>query len=189
VSTSSSAARTTSSGLARSSGRRRRPTAALSEILLPLPSIAPPRSRASTRTAARGRADLEAREKADLWKKLEADARRIADHFGLTYRTIEPEREGVRRHYGITYSDGTIRIRLRHAKTRRPLKYSSLVNTVCHELAHLKHFNHGPRFKKYYFKLLDWARGEGIYRPATVQPLPPLQLVLFMPRRPGRARD
>jgi len=187
VNTSSSAAKTTSS-ISRPSGRRRPPAALFDSVQL-LPSIAPPRSRGPWRSAARGRAVLESREKADLWRKLERDARRIADHFGLSYRTIEPEREGVRRHYGITYSDGTIRIRLRHAKTRRPLKYSSLVNTVCHELAHLKHFNHGPRFKKYYFKLLDWARAEGIYRPATTEPLPPLQLGLFMPKRPRTTHD
>jgi len=148
-----------------------------------LPSISLPRVRPASRSVSRGVAALESREKAALWEKLEADARRIADHFGLSYRTIEPEREGVRHHYGITYSDGTIRIRLRHAKTRRALKYSSLVNTVCHELAHLKHFNHGPRFKRYYFELLHWARIEGIYRPATAEPLPPLQLGLFMPPR------
>jgi hypothetical protein len=41
------------------------------------------------------------------------------------------------------------------------------VNTLCHELAHLRHFNHGPRFKAFYFHLLDWARVEGIYRPGA----------------------
>ena len=101
---------------------------------------------------------LASSEKAALWSRLETDARTIAEQFGLQYRRIEPEREGVRRHYGITYSDGTIRIRLRHASTGRPLKYSSLINTVCHELAHLRHFNHGERFKMYYFRILEWAR-------------------------------
>jgi hypothetical protein len=139
-----------------------------------------------TATAAsnRARKSLAAREKAALWEKLEADARRIATAFGLSYRTIEPEREGVRHHYGITYSDGTIRIRLRHANTGRALKYSSLINTVCHELAHLKHFNHGKRFKACYFRILEWARAEGIYRPSTAEPLPPEQLGLFAGRGP-----
>ena len=132
-----------------------------------------------SRATARGRAGLLAREKAMLWERVEADARRIAAVFGLEYRKLEPEREGVRRHYGITYSDGTIRIRLRHSKTGRPLKYSSLVNTVCHELAHLKHFDHSDRFKRYYFRLLSWARQEGIYRPSTAEPAPPVQLGLF----------
>lgn len=127
----------------------------------------------------RRRAALQKDHKASLWARLEADAKRISVRFGLAYTRLEPERDGVRAHYGITYSDGTIRIRLKHATTGRPLRYSSLVNTVCHELAHLRHFNHGPRFKAFYFKLLDWARGEGIYRPSTTEPLPPVQLGLF----------
>jgi len=139
--------------------------------------------------AKRGRAALRAGQKAALWGRLEADAKRIAEHFGLRYSRLEPEREGIRAHYGITYSDGTIRIRLRHAATGRPLKYSSLVNTVCHELAHLKHFNHGERFKAFYFRLLEWARAEGVYRPSTTEPLPPVQLGLFRGRdRCGLAR-
>ena len=76
----------------------------------------------------------------------------------------------MRRRYGVCYADGTIRIRLRHSATGRSLKYSSLVNTLCHELAHLRHFNHGLRFRAFYRELLEFARREGIYRPG---PLPP----------------
>src|SRR5262249_14215185 len=148
------------------------------ERYLPSLGARPPQPKL-TRGAQRGRVSLQQREKTALWARVEADAKRIAARFELEYRRIEPEREGVRRHYGIPYSDRTIRIRGRHARTGRPLKYSRVVNTVCHELAHLKHFNHGPRFKKYYFRLLDWARSEGIYRPATAEPLPPVQLGLF----------
>ena len=64
------------------------------------------------------------------------------------------------------------------------------MNTLCHELAHLRHFNHGPRFKAFYFRLLDFARAEGVYRPGpgaarpTTRPAPlrvagPVQLDLF----------
>jgi hypothetical protein len=74
----------------------------------------------------------------------------------------------VKSRYGVCYADGRIRIRLRHAATGRSLKYSSLVNTLCHELAHLRHFDHGPRFKAFYLILLDFARVEGIYRPGPV---------------------
>ena len=103
-------------------------------------------------------------------KRLRADAARIAGEFGLRYRAIESERPGVNGHYGLCTSDGLIRIRLRHAVSNRPLKYSSLVNTLCHELAHLKHFNHGPIFQAYNQKLLDWARREGIYQPGRREP-------------------
>jgi len=104
--------------------------------------------------------------------QLQRDARRIAENFGLRVRSLRAERAGVKAHYGICYSDGSIRIRLRHASTGRPLKYSSLVNTLCHELAHLRHFDHGPRFKVFYFEILDWARAEGIYRPGRARARP-----------------
>jgi len=100
-----------------------------------------------------------------LIEQLEFDASRIARVFGLRYRTIEPERPQVKRRLGVCYRDGTIRIRLQHATTGRPLKYSSLVDTLCHELAHLRHFNHGKRFQSFYRRILEHARREGIYRP------------------------
>jgi hypothetical protein len=97
--------------------------------------------------------------------RLEADAQRICARFDLRYRVLEAERANVKRRYGVCYSDGTIRIRLRHVTSGKPLKYSSLVNTLCHELAHLRHFNHGPRFQTFYARILEWARRERIYRP------------------------
>ncbi len=99
-------------------------------------------------------------------ERLERDARAIAGRFGLCYRAIEPERAGVRRRYGVCYADGRIKIRLRHAVTGQPLRYSSLVNTLCHELAHLRHFNHGERFRIFYRQVLEYARSCGIYRPS-----------------------
>ncbi len=115
-----------------------------------------------------------------LIERLEADAERIAARFGLRYRSIGAERAGVRSRYGHCTSDGEIRIRLRHATTGRPLKYSSLVNTLCHELAHLRHFDHSPRFRAFYFELLDYARAQGIYRPGL--PAAPVAA----PARPAR---
>lgn len=103
----------------------------------------------------------------DLIESLRNDANRICSRFSLRYASIEPERANVKRRYGICYSDGSIKIRLRHVHTGEPLKYSSLVNTLCHELAHLKHFDHSPRFQAFYLQLLRFARSEGIYRPRS----------------------
>ena len=120
-----------------------------------------------------------------LMESLNRDAKRIARHFGLTYKSIRAERANVKSRYGVCYSDGSIQIRLRHALTGRPLKYSSMVNTLCHELAHLRHFNHGERFKD---EILAWARTQGIYRPSRpsqrsprreAAQAPPAQLNLF----------
>ena len=112
-----------------------------------------------------------------LIARLNRDAERIAARFGLRYAAVEAERPRVRRRYGVCFADGTIRIRLRHAATGRPLKYSSLVNTLCHELAHLRHFNHGLRFQRLYRQILEYARGERIYRPG------PALLASAPPRR------
>jgi hypothetical protein len=101
-----------------------------------------------------------------LIARLNRDAQQIAWRFGLTYRSIEPERANVKNRYGICYEDGVIKIRLRHAVTGRPLRYSSLVSTLCHELAHLRHFHHGVRFRVFNMELLEFAREQGIYRPA-----------------------
>jgi predicted metal-dependent hydrolase len=100
-----------------------------------------------------------------LMRRLNRDAAVLAARFGLRYRSIEAEAARVKRRYGICYSDGTIRIRLRHASTSKPLKYSSLVSTLCHELAHLQHFDHGIGFQNFYAAILEYARDQGIYRP------------------------
>jgi hypothetical protein len=113
-------------------------------------------------------------ERAKLLRRLRRDAKRIADHFGLTYTAIDAESARVKRRYGSCFSDGRIKIRLNHVRTGRPLKYSSMIDTLCHELAHLKHFHHGPRFRTFYQEVLAWARGAGIYQPgprAGAQPV------------------
>jgi predicted metal-dependent hydrolase len=105
----------------------------------------------------------------ELMARLNRDAVAIALRFGLRYRVIEPERPRVKRRYGVCYRDGTIRIRLAHARSGEPLRYSSLVATLCHELAHLRHFDHGPRFRAFNQTILAWARSRGIYQPRTPQ--------------------
>jgi hypothetical protein len=101
----------------------------------------------------------------NLIARLNRDALQIARRFDLRYRAIEAERANVKSRYGICYEDGVIKIRLRHAVTGQPLLYSSLVSTLCHELAHLRHFNHGVRFRAFNMELLEFAREQGIYRP------------------------
>lgn len=104
----------------------------------------------------------------------------LSKRFRLRPHALHAERDGVNGHYGICYEDGVILIRLRHAKTGRLLKESSLVDTLCHELAHLRHFDHGPRFKRLYLKILDEARRRGYYRPGPLpQAAGPRQGMLF----------
>lgn len=103
----------------------------------------------------------------ELIRRLNRDGAVLASHFGLRYRAILPESPRVKRRYGICYVDGTIKIRLFHARTGRPLRYSSLVDTLCHELAHLAHFDHSRRFWRLYERILARARELGIYRPGV----------------------
>lgn len=109
--------------------------------------------------------ESERREQRLVLERLRRDASVLVRAFELPLRSLEAERPTVKRRYGICDSDGNIRVRLRHATTGRLLKYSALVDTLCHELAHLRHFNHGPRFKDFYLRILGHARRVGIYRP------------------------
>lgn len=108
---------------------------------------------------------MDRKQRQQLVARLNRDAAHIARHFGLRFRVVEAERAGVKRRYGVCYDDGTIRIRLLHARTGAPLRYSSLADTLCHELAHLRYWNHDARFRAYHRRLLAFARRAGIYRP------------------------
>lgn len=118
--------------------------------------------------------EREARERAI--ERLRRHAALLADAFKLPLHSIEPESERVRRRYGICYADGRIRIRLHQLRSTDVLKYSVMVDTLCHELAHLRHFNHGRRFWTLYRRILAYARRQGIYRPGpehvVAQPAP-----------------
>jgi hypothetical protein len=103
--------------------------------------------------------------KREVMRRLRKDAERLCDRFGLEPKAILPERDGVFEWYGICSADGVIRIRLLHATTGRILRYSSLVNTLCHELAHLEHMDHKEGFRVLFGRILEHARSEGIYLP------------------------
>jgi predicted metal-dependent hydrolase len=109
-----------------------------------------------------------------LIARLNRDGKQIARQFGLRYKSITAERANVKNRYGSCFEDGAIKIRLRHLVTKKPLKYSSLVNTLCHELAHLRYFHHGERFKAFYWQILEYARQQRIYQPTRpgARPVP-----------------
>jgi predicted metal-dependent hydrolase len=108
-------------------------------------------------------------EAGEALERLRTMAGMLAAHFGIHFSSVDAEAEGVVGHYGICTADGRIRIRMRHAKTGRLLKESSLVDTLCHELAHLKHLDHSPRFRRFYDRVLAEARGRGWYRPGPAR--------------------
>ena len=133
--------------------------------------------------------ERQARERAI--ERLRRHAALLAGAFELPLHSVEPESPRVRRRYGICYRDGRIRIRLHQLRGSDLLKYSVMVDTLCHELAHLKHFNHGRRFWQLYRRILAYARRQGIYRPGpeptVAAPAPfrslPAAIVRAEPRR------
>jgi predicted metal-dependent hydrolase len=118
----------------------------------------------------------QARERA--LERLRRHALLLAHAFDLPLRSIDAESPRVRRRYGICYADGRIRIRLHQLRAPDLLKYSVMVDTLCHELAHLRHLNHGQRFWRLYRRILAYARRHGIYRPGP-EPTAPREVVAF----------
>jgi hypothetical protein len=113
---------------------------------------------------------------------LRRDAARVAEHFRLPSFDLDADRPDTGDRYGLCHDDGRIRVRLVNVATGRPLKYSALIDTVVHELAHLRHMDHGPAWETLYQRMLAWCRAEGIYRPRAVTnrgPAQPTQLSLF----------
>jgi len=117
----------------------------------------------------------------ELVERLRADAARVAGQFQLPPYELDADRPDAHDRYGVCFADGRIRVRLIHARTGRPLRYSALIDTVVHELAHLRHLNHGPRWEALYEKMLAWCRAQGIYTPQKRRepPAQPTQLGLF----------
>jgi predicted metal-dependent hydrolase len=116
-------------------------------------------------TRAPGGRSIERLENQRALELLRRHARRLSAAFELPIRVLHAEGPRVRRRYGICYADGTIKIRLRSVRNGELLRESSLVDTLCHELAHLRHFDHGPGFERLYRRILEYARRHGIYRP------------------------
>ena len=107
----------------------------------------------------------ERRNEEELLERLRRDAATLAAAFDLRCAGIGKTRRDARI-YGCCDLEGHIRIRLRSRVSGGFLRYSSLLATLCHELAHLVHFNHGKEFRALNERLLDHARMVGLYRPA-----------------------
>lgn len=79
-----------------------------------------------------------------VWREVAVLARRAQKRFGLRTYTIGPETHPRARRYGACSEAGAITLRV-HVLGRpsRPLKRSTILRTLAHELAHLREWDHG----------------------------------------------
>jgi hypothetical protein len=125
------------------------------------------------------RGGLEVDQYCELIGRLRQDASRIATRFDLPQFNLDADRAEAADRYGLCWEDGRIRVRLVNVRTGRPLKYSALIDTVVHELAHLRYLDHGPKWELLYHRMLEWCRREGLYaprKPRARPALPPLSI-------------
>lgn len=133
-----------------------------------MPSKPEPQLRFDFARPKKKRGGLEIDRYEELLGRLRADAERVAERFKLPAFELDADRPDSRTRYGICHSDGRIRVRLVNVRTGQMLKYSAMIDTVVHELAHLRYMNHGPRWESLYERMLAWARAHDIYEPRPV---------------------
>lgn len=110
--------------------------------------------------------DLEGKEQvAAILAKAQRDVQPVLREFKLTFQTLkESVAEG-----SLGFNRGRRIIALNVRQKRNPMKlrkYSAIMSTMIHELAHLRHMNHGPQFKMFETELKNWSRERGIYSPS-----------------------
>lgn len=59
--------------------------------------------------------------------------------------------------YGYCSADRHIRIGLRNPHTNKPVKWETVINTVCHELAHLTYHHHKRSWYRLYRKYFNYV--------------------------------
>lgn len=103
------------------------------------------------------------RQAEEVLRKAEQDLQPLVKHFGLTYRDIKLSHD--KSIYGRLTDSGRILVNpFKKDGTLR--KYSVVIETIIHELAHTKFAGHAKgTYGRVYKKFVTWAKERGIYRP------------------------
>jgi len=113
-----------------------------------------------------------------LWKDIHEIAQKVCKEFGLTYGKIVPETRKLAQHYGEcrpcdkcqnaehinekNCSEKILYIRIHQLnRPRVALSTSTILQTLAHEMAHLKVWEHGPTYRAFEEEILEFIRELG----------------------------
>ena len=98
---------------------------------------------------------------AHLFKLARAIVRILCKQFDLRCRALhvfDPDDPDKRENCGVCYIDGTIVLNLRKGEFGKFESVDELIDTVIHEVAHLKHQGHGKKFWAFHRKMKKWFK-------------------------------
>lgn len=86
---------------------------------------------------------------------VESQMRRFAGLYGLQFKGLLTmhKQKFARHYYGLCYPSGRIAIRIRWPNGR-PLQAYAVLDTMAHELAHLRYFTHSSRWFQLHARIL-----------------------------------
>ena len=113
-----------------------------------------------------------------LWKDLFDLATKVCKHFGLSYGSIVPETRKQVRFYGECQpcnrcqnaggiderncSEKILHIRIHQLNNpTKALAPSTILRTLAHELAHLRHWDHGSYHRSFEDEIMEFIKEEG----------------------------
>lgn len=99
-----------------------------------------------------------------IWKVAKGIARRYAVLFGLELRRVKRLKKRYRDTlFGYCTDDGVVAIGIDADDESRHHPYV-VMQTIAHELAHLKHFSHGPAWFALYGEIFARMGADGCYK-------------------------
>ncbi len=113
-----------------------------------------------------------------LWKDIHEIAQKVCKHYGLSYGTIVPETRKQTKHYGecrpcdkcmnaehideVNCNEKILYIRIHQLnRPRVALATSSILQTLAHELAHLREWKHGSSHREFEDEIMAFIRETG----------------------------